>query len=97
MDLYVNSSRIQLHIHQMGQPTSLARLLAHIGNLEPREEVAVVGVQTCAGAMLRIGSAFDHLGNVYKVIKDLPDGRVLCKSVWGAMQGNEAWFDSRSS
>jgi hypothetical protein len=40
MDLYVNSSRIQLHIHQMGQPTSLARLLAHIGNLEPREEVA---------------------------------------------------------
>jgi hypothetical protein len=43
--------------------------------------------------MLRIGSAFDHLGNVYKVMKDLPDGRVLCKSVWGALQENEAWFD----
>jgi hypothetical protein len=97
MDLYINPSRKKLRIfafrHQVGQPTSLAHLLAHIGNPEPREEVAVAGVQTRAGAMLRIGSAFDHLGNVYKVIKDLPDGRVLCKSVWGALQGNDAWFD----
>ncbi len=77
----------------MGQPTSLAHLLAQTGNPLPREGVAVAGVQTRAGATLQIGPAFDHLGNVYKVIKDMPDGRVLCKSVWGALQGNEAWFD----
>jgi hypothetical protein len=83
MDLYVNSSRVKLcrftFWHQVGQPTSLARLLAHVGNPEPREEVAVASVPTRAGAMLRIDSAFDHLGNVHKVIKDMPDGRVLCK------------------
>lgn len=83
LDLYVNSSGAKFsYWHQVGWPTTRVRLLNHIGNPEPREEVVAVGVQPllCCGLvhLLILQGMF-----VYKVMKEMSVGRVLCKSVWG--------------
>ena len=96
IDLYISSSRVKLRLfasrHQVGQPCTHVQLLNEIGNPEAREEVAVDGVVTRSN-ILRINSSFDYNGNVYRVVKEMPDGRILCKSVWGTLKGNESWFD----
>jgi hypothetical protein len=77
IELYVNVSSIQVRLfafhHQVGQPTTCAWIITHIGDPAPQENQAAVGIQTRSSVMLWVGSAFDFQGDVYKVLTELPN------------------------
>jgi hypothetical protein len=88
IEFFIHASKVKMRVyafrHQVGDEVSCPWLLPHLS--------APTAVAEPLQHEIRLKSKFDHLGSVYEVVEELPNGVIKTMCKWGPLRGTEKVF-----
>lgn len=90
IEFFIHASKVKMRVyafrHQVGDEVSCPWLLPHLS--------APTAVAEPLQHEIRLKSKFDHLGSVYEVVEELPNGAIKRMCKWGPLRGTEKVFSN---